>query len=70
MCCYKDPKKVGISGIVWHPDGSKILFCDRLGRLGVLTGISEEISKHSAPLDDEIKTSTGLFRNNFVFAFY
>lgn len=52
VCYYQDPKKVGISGVAWHADGTKIIFCDRLGRLGVLTGISMEISRHTAPIEN------------------
>ena len=39
-----DPKKVGISGLAWHCDGDEILFCDRLGRLSVITGLCDAFS--------------------------
>lgn len=54
---YKDPKKIGICRMAWHSLGCHILFSDRVGRMGILTGIEDAIIK-PPPVDQEAR---GLF---------
>ncbi|KAK6618989.1 hypothetical protein RUM44_003370 [Polyplax serrata] len=53
---YKDPKKIGICRMAWHSLGCHILFSDRVGRMGILTGIEDAIIK-PPPVDQEARDS-------------